>query len=186
MIRRHFLPGALSVVVFHGPKRCQDLGFLTSSNVVLTTYATIVAEDKGNKLLQELKWFRIVLDEGRRIFCSRLDQRRLTPYSALDPKRVIEAVQGSRKAFCPQPLVSYRNANSKQAGRYCIVGGISATRAISDYGFVSKRCPRPPLPRRERLRKATPILASSGLHPKNREAASATRLQRRGRYSVFV
>ncbi|GJC92624.1 DNA repair protein rad5 [Colletotrichum higginsianum] len=64
MISRHFSPGAVSVVVFHGPKRSENFGSLTSANIVLTTYATVVAEDKGKKLLQELKWFRIVLDEA--------------------------------------------------------------------------------------------------------------------------
>ncbi|KAF3808323.1 DNA repair protein RAD5B [Colletotrichum gloeosporioides] len=70
-IERHFEPKAFDTKVFHGPTRLQDLSALASANIVLTTYATIVAEDKGNKVLQRLSWFRIVLDEGRSLMpCS--------------------------------------------------------------------------------------------------------------------
>ncbi|KAK1851073.1 DNA repair protein rad5 [Colletotrichum chrysophilum] len=60
----HFEPKAFEMKVFHGPSRPQGPDALKSANIVLTTYATIVSEGKGKKVLQRLSWFRIVLDEA--------------------------------------------------------------------------------------------------------------------------
>ncbi|KAL3293750.1 DNA repair protein rad5 [Colletotrichum asianum] len=49
------------IQVFHRPKRLEDPDALTSANIVLTTYATVVAEEKGKKVLQQLThWIRNV------------------------------------------------------------------------------------------------------------------------------
>ncbi|KAF5500394.1 putative SWI/SNF-related matrix-associated actin-dependent regulator of chromatin subfamily A member 3-like 1 [Colletotrichum siamense] len=63
-VKRHFDPGVLNISMFHGLSRQQDLRALAGSDIVLTTYATIVAEEKGKNTLQQLCWFRIVLDEA--------------------------------------------------------------------------------------------------------------------------
>ncbi|KAK2751664.1 DNA repair protein rad5 [Colletotrichum kahawae] len=63
-IEKHFTPEAFNTVIFHGPNRLHDPNALALANIVLTTYATIIAEEKGRSVLQRLSWFRIVLDEG--------------------------------------------------------------------------------------------------------------------------
>uniref|UniRef100_L2GAP1 DNA repair protein rad5 n=1 Tax=Colletotrichum fructicola (strain Nara gc5) TaxID=1213859 RepID=L2GAP1_COLFN len=63
-IQRHVLRECLNTIVFHGQSRPHDSKSLLKTNIVLTTYGTLVAEEKGRKVLQQLNWFRIVLDEG--------------------------------------------------------------------------------------------------------------------------
>ena len=33
-------------------------------DIVLTTYATLVADFKRHRVLHDLEWFRVILDEG--------------------------------------------------------------------------------------------------------------------------
>jgi len=54
----------LSITTFHGDKRTKRTNDLCDVDIVLTTYATLVADRKGRKLLQKIAWFRVVLDEG--------------------------------------------------------------------------------------------------------------------------
>jgi hypothetical protein len=43
-----------------------DADKLQTSDIVLTTYATVAAEFcRGRSILAKLKWFRIVLDESK-------------------------------------------------------------------------------------------------------------------------
>ncbi|KAH9238258.1 hypothetical protein K456DRAFT_1828223 [Colletotrichum gloeosporioides 23] len=63
-IESHFEPGTFDIVTFHSSSRVHKLSALASANIVLATYATIVAEEKGKNTLQKLSWFRIVLDEA--------------------------------------------------------------------------------------------------------------------------
>ncbi|KAF5004201.1 hypothetical protein FDECE_9283 [Fusarium decemcellulare] len=63
-IARHFAAGTLSAVIFHGPKRPSNKEDLTSASIVLTTYATVVADLGGLGVLGQMSWYRIVLDEA--------------------------------------------------------------------------------------------------------------------------
>jgi hypothetical protein len=62
----HFHPNTLSVGSFgHGDGK--TLRSLPDNDVVLTTYHTLAADWKGKRILQQLTWFRVVLDEGKLI-----------------------------------------------------------------------------------------------------------------------
>lgn len=70
-IQDHVVAGKLSVYVYHGNNRLQDLSKLSEYNIVLTTYRTLGTEF-GSSLKQRnapasIKWFRIVLDEAHQI-----------------------------------------------------------------------------------------------------------------------
>ena len=51
--------------MFHGPNRPYDSELLVTFDVVLTTYATLVADEKTSGVLHQIEWYRVVLDEGR-------------------------------------------------------------------------------------------------------------------------
>ncbi|KAG9343625.1 hypothetical protein JZ751_013795 [Albula glossodonta] len=56
----------LSVYLYYGTERNREAKFLSRQNVVLTTY-NVLSADYGNKKcspLHEVKWLRVVLDEG--------------------------------------------------------------------------------------------------------------------------
>lgn len=50
---------------FHGKGRPALPARLTDYDIVLTTYATLSAEYKNRRILHNIVWFRIVLDEGK-------------------------------------------------------------------------------------------------------------------------
>ncbi|KAJ8409563.1 hypothetical protein AAFF_G00229640 [Aldrovandia affinis] len=57
----------LSVYLYYGAERKREVKFLTQQNVVLTTYSVLSADYGGGKKsspLHEVKWLRVVLDEG--------------------------------------------------------------------------------------------------------------------------
>lgn len=87
-LSRKVAPGALKVAVFHGPNRASDPSELEGVDVVLTTYATLALEGGGgagneteavsskaaskkrsrtSRVLLEVEWFRIILDEAHTI-----------------------------------------------------------------------------------------------------------------------
>lgn len=62
---RHLRPNALKVLAFHGDKRPGSKELVVDHDIVLTTYATLVADCRSaKKILPSVEWFRIVLDEG--------------------------------------------------------------------------------------------------------------------------
>ncbi|KAI0022442.1 SNF2 family N-terminal domain-containing protein [Xylariomycetidae sp. FL0641] len=63
-INKHLRRGTLSVYIFHGSNRPKVLEVLLENDVVLTTYHTLVADWKAKRLLQDVVWFRVVLDEA--------------------------------------------------------------------------------------------------------------------------
>ena len=60
----HISPGALSMRTFHGQDRSQIPHVYTDVDIVLTTYSTLMSDIKRSRVLFQLYWFRVVLDEG--------------------------------------------------------------------------------------------------------------------------
>ncbi|KAJ4013298.1 hypothetical protein NW752_007594 [Fusarium irregulare] len=63
-VSSHFKDGSLRVITFHGDSRPTQSTALLDHDIVLTTYATLVADFKRRKVLHSLEWFRVVLDEA--------------------------------------------------------------------------------------------------------------------------
>lgn len=58
-------PGLLKIHKYHGIGKEIDLDSIAEFDVVMTTYATIASDvAKRSSILQQIMWFRIVLDEG--------------------------------------------------------------------------------------------------------------------------
>ena len=76
-MNRHFNEGSLTFTIFHGQTRRKQLEKIESYDIVLTTYETLKADcphaaerkriamkDRIFGSLHEIKWHRVVLDEG--------------------------------------------------------------------------------------------------------------------------
>ncbi|KAK3984615.1 SNF2 family N-terminal domain-containing protein [Cladorrhinum sp. PSN332] len=63
-VRKHFMPDMFNIVTFHGQHRPDNADALVKADLVLTTYQTLVADSHGLGLLQQMHWFRVVLDEA--------------------------------------------------------------------------------------------------------------------------
>ena len=68
-MKAHIEPGALRYYIYHGSNRTQDIHELCKYDVVLTTYSIIASEfdRSGRRPVQQINWFRIVLDEAHMI-----------------------------------------------------------------------------------------------------------------------
>lgn len=73
-IKQHVAPGKLSYHIYHGANRIKDLSRLSMFDIVITTYGSVSNElssrrkaKAGSFPLEELAWFRIVLDEAHMI-----------------------------------------------------------------------------------------------------------------------
>ncbi|RTE72192.1 hypothetical protein BHE90_013394 [Fusarium euwallaceae] len=63
-VSRHFRDGSLRVLIFHGESRSTLPTAMKDHDIVLTTFATLVADFKRGKVLHNVEWFRVVLDEA--------------------------------------------------------------------------------------------------------------------------
>ncbi|KAI0020556.1 SNF2 family N-terminal domain-containing protein [Xylariomycetidae sp. FL0641] len=73
-IKAHIQPGALQYYIYHGPNRIKDSKTLAQYDIVLTTYGSVASEvaarskgRAGPHPLEEIGWFRVVLDEAHMI-----------------------------------------------------------------------------------------------------------------------
>lgn len=73
-IKQHIKPDAITYHIYHGPNRIKDVSQLAQFDLVITTYGSVVSElnsrlrrKRGIYPLEEIAWFRIVLDEAHTI-----------------------------------------------------------------------------------------------------------------------
>lgn len=63
---RHVAPGSLKCSKYHGTSKATEADIM-DSDIVLTTYATLISDSHHKGGLHSFRWFRIVIDEGIRV-----------------------------------------------------------------------------------------------------------------------
>lgn len=102
---------------FHGQQKDID----HSSDVILTTYATVAADyhrgrHQGSNVLTKTEWYRVVLDEGNEFLVprSKLPQS-LNSHSSRHSLFEYEAIQSGLRSRGFYPLVSFWNTDPEPA-----------------------------------------------------------------------
>ena len=103
----------LKTIKYHGQARETNVAKLRDANIILTTYHTLAAEfSRKDNPLNEIEWYRLVLDEGRN---PPHDIGNMLLYltwaSAYHTAAVDEALQNRVSTESQISLVPYRNAN---------------------------------------------------------------------------
>ena len=117
---RHVMPGRIHCHKYHGIMRQLDLTSVCLYDIVLSTYGTVAADLARNRgLLNQIHWYRIVLDEGESFrdpfFVNRNLLTKLgSPYNQ---ELVDQAVPCNPSALSPKPLVHDRHTNPEFLGR---------------------------------------------------------------------
>jgi SNF2 family DNA or RNA helicase len=101
-------------MVFHGDGRPKLHENVIEHDLVLTTYATLVADCKGSKVLQKVEWFRVVLDEGNATIILRFDGANCGT-SSLDTKSKLATISSFRKTTRATQMVSDGYTDSEPA-----------------------------------------------------------------------
>ncbi|KAL6918242.1 hypothetical protein FSST1_009737 [Fusarium sambucinum] len=66
-IDKHFRPQTFKTQIFHGQTRAKNSDQLLNSDIVLTTYHTLEKDYNDKKILNDIRWSRVVLDEAHYI-----------------------------------------------------------------------------------------------------------------------
>ncbi|CAK7266737.1 hypothetical protein SEPCBS119000_002183 [Sporothrix epigloea] len=73
-IKQHLAPDSFKYHIYHGPNRIKDIEKLSDFDLVITTYGSVSSEltarsrgKAGPHPLEEIGWFRVVLDEAHMI-----------------------------------------------------------------------------------------------------------------------
>ena len=124
---RH-LHGTLKTVKYHGQKRETQVAVIEDSDIVITTYHTLAADFAAKaSRLNEIAWFRVVLDEGRETarFNTLLAEikneqtKRLTCiFSSYYPPAIHRPLPDGFRIKCKVSLVPHRYPHPKPAGRH--------------------------------------------------------------------
>ncbi|KAM0287863.1 hypothetical protein ACHAO9_007481 [Fusarium lateritium] len=73
-INQWFTPEAFRVATFHGHARVKERSSLLDHDIILTTYHTLERDSSSDRILDSIKWSRIVLDEAHQIRNSSIKQ----------------------------------------------------------------------------------------------------------------
>jgi len=127
-------------MVFHGDGRAKLPENLIENDLVLTTYATLVADCKGPAVLQRIAWFRVVLDEDKAALSSRLMKLANCWISPLDSKSNLATISSFRNAPRATQMVFDWYTDSKPARRSPLSVEVSSLRAILSTVHIPEIC----------------------------------------------
>ncbi|KAI1325419.1 SNF2 family N-terminal domain-containing protein [Xylariaceae sp. FL0255] len=105
--RRHFRRDTLRICIFHGASRTKLVTELANNDIVLTTYHTLVADQKKAGLMQSIEWFRVVLDEAHWIRNSTSQQFRAACSVAASRRWCLSGTPISNSLYDLQSLLAF-------------------------------------------------------------------------------